>query len=67
MVHEGTKSGTQMSSLHFHREEVRLQRMRWLDGITASMDMNLSKLQDTEGQRSLVCYSPWDQRELDVT
>ena len=43
------------------------QRMRWLDGITDSMDMNLSKLQDTEGQTSLMCYSPWDHRESDVT
>src|SRR5574340_203460 len=34
------------------------QRMRWLDGITDSMDMSLSKLGDNEGQRSLVCCSP---------
>ena len=34
------------------------QRVRWLDSVTNLMDMNLSKLQETGGQRSLVCCSP---------
>ena len=53
------------------------QRMRWLDGITNSMDMSLSKLLELvmdrkawrvgDGQGSLVCCSPWGHKELDTT
>jgi len=42
------------------------QRMRWLDGITDSMDMNLSKLQELV-MGSLLCCSPWGRKELDTT
>ena len=41
--------------------------MRWLDGITDSMDMSLNKLGDSEGQGSLVCCSLWGHKELDMT
>ena len=39
--------------------EMEQQRMRWVDSATNSVDVNLSKLGDSEGQGSLVCGSPW--------
>ena len=43
------------------------QRMRWLDGITDSTDMSLSKLGDGEGRGSLACCSPGGHKESDMT
>ena len=43
------------------------QGMRWLDSITDSMDVSLSKLGDSEGQGSLMCCSPSGCRESDMT
>ena len=43
------------------------QRMRWLDGITDSMDVSLSDLGIGDGQGSLVCCDSWGLKELDTT
>ena len=40
-------------------------RMRWLDGITDSMDMSLSELPD--GQGGLMCCDSWGRQESDTT
>ena len=41
--------------------------MRWLDGISDSMDVSLSKLQAIRGQGSLACCGPWGREGLDTT
>ena len=42
------------------------QRIRRLDDLNDSMDMNLRKLWESEGQGSLACCSPWGRKELDM-
>ena len=43
------------------------QRMKWLDGITDSMDMSLSKLRELVMEGGLACCSPWGRKESDTT
>ena len=43
------------------------QRMRWLDGITDSVEMSLSKLQELVMDRGLACCRLWGRKELDMT
>ena len=44
------------------------QRMRWLDGITSAMDMNLGKLQEMVKDREAwhAVVGPWGLKESDT-
>ena len=41
--------------------------MKWLDGITDSINMSEQIPEDGEGQGSLACYSPWGRKEFHTT
>ena len=41
--------------------------MRWLDGITDSMDMGLGRLQELVMDGGLACCSSWGHKESDTT
>ena len=43
------------------------QKMRWLDGITDSMDVSLSELRELVIDGGLVCCDSWGRKELDTT
>ena len=71
-VHGVAKSRTQLSDWTDWTDSIRgrkgrWKRVRWLDGITDSMDMSLSKLWEIVRQWSLACCRTRGRKELDKT
>ena len=61
---DSLEKSTMLGKIEGRRKRGR-QRMRWLDGITDAMNMNLGKL--WEMMRDRTCCSPWGHKELDTT
>ena len=66
MQKAGSLEKTLMVGIEGRRRRGR-QRLRWLDGITNSMDRSEKTPGDCEGQGSLLCCSPWGRKESDNT
>ena len=49
------------------KQRRRQQRMKWLDNVTNSMDMNLTKLREIVKDREALCASVYGVTESEIT